>query len=74
MVFGIDLSDGWDWTIREHRQRAEMAIELGDPDLLIMSPPCGPLSRLQACTPMAKGDDRLALQVGLQTNVWNCDE
>lgn len=25
-----------------------------DPDLLIVSPPCGPLSRLQACAPMAK--------------------
>ena len=50
----FDMSDGWDWTVREHRERAEMAVELGDPDLLILSPPCGPLSRLQACTPMEK--------------------
>eukprot|EP00913_Durusdinium_trenchii_P018461 g17343.t1 len=25
----FDMSDGWDWTVREHRERAEMAVELG---------------------------------------------
>lgn len=56
VVFGVkgDLSSGWDWTNRQHREKAEMAIEMSDPDLLIMSPPCCPLSRQLACTPMNK--------------------
>ena len=53
----FDLSGGWDWRVKEHRKRAEEIIALADPDLLVMSPPCGPLSRLQECTPMHKRVD-----------------
>ena len=44
----FDLSDGWDWRKPVHRRRAEQILEFSPPDVLIMTPPCGPLSRLQA--------------------------
>ena len=44
----FDLSDGWDWRKPIHRRRAEQIIEFTMPDVLVMTPPCGPLSRLQA--------------------------
>ena len=50
----FDLSDGWDWRKIRCRARAEEAIELMDPDVLLICPPCGPLSKLQNLTPASK--------------------
>lgn len=50
----FDLSDGWDWSDRQMRIQAEKALELIEPDLAVMSPPCGPLSPLQNLTPECK--------------------
>ena len=47
----FDLSEGWDFNIREHRRQAEETVRCVDPDLLTMCPPCGPLSRMQNLTP-----------------------
>ena len=43
----FDLSDGRDWRKPIHRRRAEQILQLSSPDVLV-TPPCGPLSRLQA--------------------------
>eukprot|EP00435_Cladocopium_sp_Y103_P050503 s1907_g15.t1 len=48
----FDLSDGWDWRKPIHRRRAEQIIAFSPPDVLVMTPPCGPLSRLQALNPL----------------------
>jgi len=53
-VGSFDISDGWDWRKAIHRRRAEELIALTLPDVLVMTPPCGPLSRLQQCTPLEK--------------------
>ena len=47
----FDLSEGWDFNLREHRLQAEETVRLVDPDLMTMCPPCGPLSRMQNLTP-----------------------
>ena len=47
----FDLSEGWDFNLREHRLQAEETVRCVDPDLLTMCPPCGPLSRMQNLTP-----------------------
>ena len=49
-----DLSMGWDWNKVVHRRRLEEQLALSPPDVLVMTPPCGPLSRLQQCTPEEK--------------------
>ena len=46
-----DLSLDWDWTKAIHRRRLAEQLSLSPPDILVMTPPCGPLSRLQQCTP-----------------------
>ena len=51
----FDLSDGWDWTIKEHRDRVEMTIDMGDPDLVIMSPHVG---RCHECRPALRWRSR----------------
>ena len=48
----FDLSDGWDWRKPIHRRRAEQIIAFSPPDVLVLTPPCGPLSRLQALHPL----------------------
>lgn len=48
----FDLSDGWDWRKPIHRRRAEQILEFSPPDVLVLTPPCGPLSRLQALRPL----------------------
>ena len=53
----FDLSNGWDWSDATQRQKAEMTIEMVAPDVLCMSPPCGPLSIMQQMTPEAKRID-----------------
>lgn len=53
----FDISDGWDWRKPIHRRRAEELLDLTMPDVLVMTPPCGPLSRLQQCTPLEKRVD-----------------
>lgn len=46
----FDLSDGWDWRDRQLRSQSEYALRVIEPDLTVLSPPCGPLSRLQNLT------------------------
>eukprot|EP00438_Fugacium_kawagutii_P020699 Skav229155 [mRNA] locus=scaffold2275:264912:272030:- [translate_table: standard] len=53
----FDVSDGWDWGKIAHRRRAEEVIDIIDPDVLLLCPPCGPLSKLQNLTPMDKRID-----------------
>ena len=52
-----DLSLDWDWNKVIHRRRLEEQLALSPPDILVMTPPCGPLSRLQQCTPEEKRRD-----------------
>ncbi|CAK9106407.1 unnamed protein product, partial [Durusdinium trenchii] len=47
----FDLSTGWDWKKADDRKAVWDYLETQDPDLTIMSPPCGPLSMLQNSTP-----------------------
>ena len=65
----FDLSDGWDWRKPIHRRRAEQMIDMIQPDLLIMTPPCGPLSRLQQMTPDDRRIDLPAFQHEVATAV-----
>ena len=53
-VWSMDLSNGWDWANLHHREVAEKMVETRKPDLLILCPPCGPLSALQNLTPPEK--------------------
>ena len=53
-MWSLDLSSGWDWANVHHREVAEKMIDNRKPDLLIMCPPCGPLSALQNLTPPEK--------------------
>eukprot|EP00913_Durusdinium_trenchii_P020129 g18917.t1 len=53
----FDLSTGWDWKRAEDRKAVWTYLEKFDPDLTIMSPPCGPLSRLQNSTPPWRRQD-----------------
>ena len=53
----FDLSDGWDWRKPIHRRRAEQILEFSPPDVLVMTPPCGPLSKLQALHPLESRKD-----------------
>ena len=50
----FDLSSGWDWTDPVQRKKAEVTVEMVAPDVLCMSPPCGPLSILQQMIPESK--------------------
>eukprot|EP00435_Cladocopium_sp_Y103_P011900 s3832_g3.t1 len=59
----FDLSDGWDWRKPIHRRRAEQIMAFSPLDLLVMTPPCGPLSRLQSLNPV---EDRVDPQAFLQ--------
>ena len=52
-----DLSLDWDWSKVIHRRRLEEQLSLSPPDVLVMTPPCGPLSRMQNCTPDDKRKD-----------------
>eukprot|EP00435_Cladocopium_sp_Y103_P001390 s2644_g1.t1 len=53
----FDYSDGWDWRKPIHRRRAEQIISWTVPDVLVLTPPCGPLSLLQNLNPMEKRRD-----------------
>lgn len=53
----FDYSDGWDWRKPIHRRRAEQIINWTMPDVLVLTPPCGPLSLLQNLNPMEKRKD-----------------
>ncbi len=44
----MDLTTGWDFTVKEHRRRAKQYIWKNKPLLVIGSPVCTPFSRLQA--------------------------
>ena len=57
-----DLSLDWDWCKPIHRRRLEEQLALSPPDVLVMTPPCGPLSRLQQCTPEEKRKDPEAFE------------
>ena len=57
-----DLSLDWDWNKVVHRRRLEEKLALSPPDILVMTPPCGPWSRLQQCTPEEKRVDPEAFQ------------
>ena len=72
----FDLSSGWDWRRADHRRSAEEIIDLVNPDLVLMCPPCGPLSPLQQCTPPDKRIDPIAheheVQEATQMVRWCC--
>ena len=58
----FDLSLDWDWRKAIHRRRVEEQLALSPPDVLVMTPPCGPLSRMQQCTPKEKRVDPEAFE------------
>ena len=53
-----DLTNGWDFTIEDHRKKAEEYIDNEKPLVLIGSPPCTPFSQLQSLNPRAKNSER----------------
>ena len=57
VIGSFDLSSGWDWKKASDRKKVWDLIEEEEPDLMILSPPCGPLSRLQNSTPPWKRAD-----------------
>ena len=57
VIGSFDLSSGWDWKKASDRKKVWDLIEDQEPDLMILSPPCGPLSRLQNSTPPWKRAD-----------------
>ena len=61
----MDLTTGWDFTIAEHRHRAEIYVDQRKPLVLIGSPPCVAFSQLQTMIP---DSERKACQLkeGLQ--------
>ena len=56
----MDLTAGWDFTIPEHRDRAEIYVDQKKPVALIGSPPCAAFSQLQTMRP---DSERAACQV-----------
>ena len=72
----FDLSSGWDWRRADHRRSAEEIIDLVNPDLVLMCPPCGPLSPLQQRTPPDKRIGPIAheheVQEATQMVRWCC--
>ena len=50
----LDLTDGWDFDIKEHREAAKKRIEEERPALVIGSPPCTMFSMLQSMNPVPK--------------------
>ncbi|CAK9013225.1 unnamed protein product [Durusdinium trenchii] len=57
VIGSFDLSSGRDWKKASDRKKVWDLIEEEEPDLMILSPPCGPLSRLQNSTPPWKRAD-----------------
>ncbi|CAK9010135.1 unnamed protein product, partial [Durusdinium trenchii] len=57
VIGSFDLSSGWDWKKASDRKKVWDLIVEEEPDLMILSPPCGPLSRLQNSTPPWKRAD-----------------
>ena len=50
----FDLTNGWDFNMKGHRDAAKRKIEEQKPLLLIGSPPCTPFCRLQHFSPDSK--------------------
>ena len=46
-----DLTNGWDFNKKDHREKAEKYIDEEEPLVLIGSPPCTPFSQLQSLNP-----------------------
>ena len=46
-----DLTEGWDFTLKSHREAAHRYQDEKQPMLLIGSPPCTPFSQLQTLNP-----------------------
>ena len=53
-----DLTNGWDFTRKDHRDSAEEYIEKEKPLVLIGSPPCTPFSQLQSLNPKTETSER----------------
>ena len=53
-----DLTNGWDFTQKDHREKAEKYIEEEKPLVLIGSPPCTPFSQLQSLNPKTRDSER----------------
>lgn len=53
----FNISDGWNWKLPVRRRRAEQIIEWSPPDILVLTPPCGPLSRFQNMQPLDRRVD-----------------
>ena len=56
----MDLTTGWDFTIAEHRDRAEKYVDQRKPLVVIGIPPCVAFSQLQTMIP---DSDRKACQL-----------
>ena len=53
-----DLTNGWDFTRKDHQDKAEEYLERKKPPVLIGSPPCTPFSQLQSLNPVTDKSKR----------------
>ena len=49
-----DLTNGWDFTRKDHQEQAEAYLDKEKPLVLIGSPPCTPFSQLQSLNPVTE--------------------
>lgn len=42
----FDIGNGWDFRLKEHRQKCRQQIQERKPKVLVVCPPCGPFSPL----------------------------
>ena len=55
----MDLTKGWDFTKKDHRERARRYVEEKKPLVVIGSPPCTPFSQLQTLNPHTDKSEKL---------------
>lgn len=76
----FDLSDGWDWRKPVHRRRAEQILQFSPPDVLVLTPPCGPLAEnmVRWCLKLAERQlslgKRYLFEAALESGGWSLEE
>lgn len=53
----FDIGNGWDFRLKEHRQKCRQQIQERKPKVLVVCPPCGPFSPLQRLS-RSKGNEQ----------------
>ena len=63
----MDLTTGWDFNLKSHRDTAERYIDEQKPLVVIGSPPCTPFSQLQSLNPQTEKKARESGRTGWNT-------